>query len=83
MAVVDLAAKWRNGAYVTWRAITEKLDARQPDPADYQWPEPAPGGEDPDPLLDSSRTYVEQVDRFKAHQGKPTGRKRRTRNGGA
>jgi hypothetical protein len=31
--------------------------------------------EDPDPLYDSTRDYVEQVDRFKRYQGKPTQRR--------
>ena len=41
----------------------------------YDWPEPREGDEDDDPLFDSTRDYVEQVDRYKQHQGKPTGRK--------
>jgi hypothetical protein len=31
--------------------------------------------EDDDPLFDSSREYLDQVDRFKRYQGKPTGRR--------
>lgn len=33
------------------------------------------GDEDPDPLFDSTRSYLEQVDRFKRHQATPTARK--------
>jgi hypothetical protein len=44
------------------------------------WPEPDEGHEDPDPPFDSTRDYIEQIDRFKHHQGKPTARK--ARNGG-
>ena len=42
-----------------------------------EWPEPKAGDEDPDPLYDSKRTYVEQIDHYKAHQGKPITRKDR------
>jgi DNA invertase Pin-like site-specific DNA recombinase len=43
------------------------------------WPEPCDGDEDPDPLFDSRRTYVEQIDKYKAHQGKPIARREYTR----
>jgi hypothetical protein len=35
------------------------------------WPEPEEGDEDPDPLFDSTRNYMEQLDRYREHQGKP------------
>lgn len=54
-------------------AITDDLEAEAPDPAEFEWPYPAEGWDDP--LLDSTRDYVVQVDRYKAHQGKLTGRK--------
>ena len=37
-------------------------------------PEPADADEWPDPLFDSTRGYVEQMDRYKAFQGRPIGR---------
>ena len=37
-------------------------------------PEPADADEWPDPLFDSTRDYVEQMDRYKAFQGRPIGR---------
>ena len=40
------------------------------DNADF--PEPPDFEEDPDPLYDSSREYLEQIDRYKEHQGKTT-----------
>jgi hypothetical protein len=40
-----------------------------------EWPDPHEGDEDADPLFDSTRGYVEQVDRYKEHQGRPTTRK--------
>ena len=39
---------------------------------EYDWPTPANGNEDADPLFDSTRDYLEQIDRYKEHQGKPT-----------
>jgi hypothetical protein len=56
-------------------AVKDELKAQQPTTDDYDWPEPAEGNEDSDPLLDSTRDYVEQVDRFKRHQDKPTRRR--------
>jgi predicted nucleic acid-binding Zn ribbon protein len=53
-------------------AIREDLDDEAPDVADYDWPEPDDGDEDDDPLFDSTREFIEQVDRYKEHQGKPT-----------
>jgi hypothetical protein len=48
------------------------LEAEAPDPNDADWPECVEGDEDPDPLFDSNRSYVEQIDRYKLHQDKPT-----------
>ena len=55
--------------------IRDDLEAERPDLSQWQWPEPSEPNEDPDPLFDSRRGYVEQIDRYKQHQGKPTGRK--------
>jgi hypothetical protein len=51
--------------------MAEDLAQFAPDPELFDWPEPAEAeeGED-DPLYDSTRTYVEQVDRFREYQGK-------------
>ncbi len=71
----------RESAVAAWKAYEAKArkilnkienDLTVPDVDDYDWPEPGDGDEDDDPLFDSSRDYVEQVDRFKEHQGKPT-----------
>jgi hypothetical protein len=65
-----------------WDAIADSLDGRF-DFDSINWPEPEEADQDPDPLFDSTRSYVAQVDRFKRHQGKPTKRKAgRDRNGG-
>jgi hypothetical protein len=43
---------------------------------------PAPCNEDPDPVFDSTRGYVEQVDRFERHQGKGIVRREPIRQNG-
>jgi hypothetical protein len=42
-----------------------------PDPAEADWPEPKDGEDDDDPLFDSGRDYIDQMDRYKDHQDKP------------
>jgi hypothetical protein len=59
------------------QAIAKELEEEAPDPASVNWPEPEDADEDDDPLYDSRRDYVEQVDRFKKHQGKSTTWKKR------
>jgi hypothetical protein len=54
------------------RRIEQDLEAEAPDIDGYDWPEPADGEEDDDPLFDSTREYVEQINRYKLHQDKPT-----------
>jgi hypothetical protein len=47
------------------------LEGAAPDPDLFDWPEPVEADEDDDdPLYDSKRGYVEQVDRFRRYQGK-------------
>jgi len=67
--------RWHRDAAIVWRAMSDALDEAAPDPDDVEWPEPEDGDEDPDPLFDSTRDYVEQIDRYKRHQGKPTERR--------
>jgi hypothetical protein len=59
---------------IVWHAMADLLRGRGPKSNDVEWPEPIVD-EDPDPLFDSTRAYVEQIDRYKAHQGKPTARR--------
>ena len=40
-----------------------------------EWPEPKEGDEDDDPLFDSARDYLTQIDSYKKFQGKPTSRR--------
>jgi hypothetical protein len=74
----DLAERENSRA----RAIAELLDGRSPDLDAVKWPEPVQGDEDPNPLFDSARDYIEQIDRYKQHQGKPTERRRRAKGPG-
>jgi hypothetical protein len=57
--------------------IEQDLAAAAPDVDAYDWPEPDKGDEDDDPLFDSTREYLDQIDRYKEHQGKPTGSTRK------
>ena len=64
-----------------WTAIGDDLEDNAPDPDEVDWPEPEDPEEPDDPLFNSSRSYIEQIDRYKRHQGKPVARRAR-RNGG-
>jgi hypothetical protein len=64
--------RWRRRAESFYHGITCSLEAETPDLDDIEMPEPAEGDEDEDPLFDSTRDYVEQIDRYKQHQDKPT-----------
>ena len=63
--------------------ITTAMQEQAPDVDEIEWPEPEEGDEDDDPLFDSTRGYVEQIDRYKQHQGKPTERRPRGARRGA
>jgi hypothetical protein len=52
-------------------AIRADLEAERTDPEEYNWPDCAEGDEIADPLFDSTRSYLDQVDRYRKHQGKP------------
>jgi hypothetical protein len=49
--------------------INAAIEAATPDPDQFDWPEPAEADEDNDPLYDSSRSYLEQVARFRRYRG--------------
>jgi hypothetical protein len=67
-----------NRTKTRWQTVASRLDELSPDLGKVAWPEPLDCAEDPDPMFDSTRGYVEQMDRYKEHQGKPTTRKQRT-----
>ena len=54
--------------------ITRDLNKEHVGADDFDWPQPVDGDDDDDPLLDSTRDFIEQTDRFKEHQGKDTER---------
>jgi hypothetical protein len=58
--------------------IASELHDEAPDPDGIDWPEPDDGDEDDDPLFDTSRDYVEQMDRFNEYQERPIERKIRS-----
>jgi hypothetical protein len=59
------------------QTIAAELEEEAPDPSNEDWPEPDDGDEDADPLFDSTRDYVAQINRFKKHQGKLITRRKR------
>jgi hypothetical protein len=71
--------RWRARAETVWQAIGESLQAEAPDIDLVDWPEADEGNEDSDPSFDSTRDYVEQIDRYKDHQDKPTERRKATK----
>jgi hypothetical protein len=50
--------------------IKQDLADEAPDVEDIDWPEAEEGEDDDDPLFDSTRDYVDQIARYKVHQGK-------------
>ena len=70
------AAELRERMKPEWQAMADKLRDREPD-IEIECPE-FDADEDPDPLFDSTREYVDQVDCYKDFQGKPKERKPRT-----
>jgi len=64
-----------------WDETAQKLRDRAPDLDLVDWPEPQEADEDVDPLFDSTRGYLEQIDRYKEHQDKSTVRRKGVRGG--
>jgi hypothetical protein len=67
-AIQQQLAQWSEDAAPVWQDIAN--DIAVPDVDAIQWPQ-AEHVED-DALFDSRRTYLEQIERFKRHQGKST-----------
>ena len=66
--------RWRAHAAPVWESIRETIEDRLPDLTEIEWPQPEPPDE-AEALYDSHRDYVEQIARYKLHQGKPVGRR--------
>jgi hypothetical protein len=71
-SLLAAAAAFEKKHSKTMRKIEKDLEAEATDFDDVEWPEPEEGDEDDDPLFDSTREYLDQIDRFKLFQGKPT-----------
>ena len=67
--------QWQERAEPVWHAIANDLADNQPNLLDVEWPEPKEGDEDDDPLFDSARDYLTQIDSYKKFQGKPASRR--------
>jgi hypothetical protein len=69
--IMDMQQRYIDEAQPLIREMNADLAQFAPDPELFDWPEPAEVDEGAfDPLYDSTRSYVEQVDRFRKHQGK-------------
>jgi hypothetical protein len=68
-AIEELLERWQERAEPVWQRIAAEIEHEAPDPDRIEWPTLKPD-EEADPLFDSQRDYLEQIDRFKLHQGK-------------
>ena len=68
--------EWSERFNALAQEVESELDERAPNLDEVDWPEPREADEDDDPLFDSSRDYVDQIDRYNEHQPKPVARKR-------
>ena len=74
-AINAATAPFHERASELFDAIHADLEANLPDPATaVEWPEPYVADESDDQLFQSARSYLEQLSRYKQHQGKPDGR---------
>jgi hypothetical protein len=69
--VIAAIKSFKRKAAPILRKIKTDLSAKAPDVDQYDWPEPEDGDEDPDPMFDSTRSYLDQIERYKKHQDKP------------
>lgn len=81
-AMRELTDQWIGRADPLFRAIADDLEAAAPNVEEFDWPELSVDEFD-DPLYDSHRDYLDQIARYKRHQGRPVECKRRGGNGGA
>jgi hypothetical protein len=75
-AVNAVAREWYEQAAELQGRIEEAVTEQAPGDHNFEWASPE-ADENLDPLFDSRRDYLTQVDRYKAHQGKPTSRRQR------
>jgi hypothetical protein len=71
-AITELQQHWQARAEPVWQRIASGVEEEVPNAAKIEWPVLA-DEEEADPLFDSTRDYVEQVGRYKQHQGRGNG----------
>ena len=69
-AIAEHLDGWRERVAPVWETISDAIEERAPDLDEIEWPQPEPADESDDPLFDSTRKYVDQIDHYKVHQGK-------------
>jgi hypothetical protein len=69
------AKAWKQRAEPLWEAIAERLEERAPDVEDVCSQTSWQADEDLNALYSSRRTYLDQIDHYKKHQGKTTERR--------
>jgi hypothetical protein len=57
--IAELENRLEARARPLFETMSEELEAEGPTASNYDWPEPEEGDEDPDPLFDSTRDYME------------------------
>jgi hypothetical protein len=70
--IIDRERDFETKARPILEAMNGALAEDVPDAGSFDWPEPAEGEEHDDPLFDSTRTYLDQIERYHQHQGKTT-----------
>jgi hypothetical protein len=73
----EFIARWkqRSEALLTkakplFSRMEQELANEAPDADEFDWPEPDAGDDDDDPMYDSTRDYLSQIDAYREHQGK-------------
>lgn len=76
--IIEQAAVWRREVEQVYHRIAADLAAAAPAFGDdIEWPEAEEADEHSDPLFDSTRSYLDQIEVYKRHQDKPTERRER------
>ena len=60
-----------------WARITAEMRDRIPTADEFEWASPTVADEGDEPLFDSKRGYLDQIERYKRHLGQPTTWRRR------
>jgi hypothetical protein len=81
-AINERVAGFYEGARDLWRRIGAALVRRLPRADSFAWVEPEPPDAEKESLFDSARDYLDQIEIYKAHSGRPTTGRRGTSNGG-